>query len=146
MAYERVDARTERWSDGRGTLEITTVRPGVVLQRFSGHALAPMADLIAARLDKELARSRRIVVFDDWEEATGYESEVRIRLTAWTRERLDRIPETHILVRSKLLAMGIAVANVAVSGKLRAYTSRAAFEIALGKATAPVDASRSSTG
>ncbi len=146
MEHERVDARTERWSDGRGTLEITTVRPGVVLQRFRGHALGPMASVIGERLDRELSRAQQIIVFDDWEEATGYESEVRIRLTAWTRERLDRIPETHVLVRSKLLAMGIAVANVAVSGKLRAYTSRAAFEAALAQATAPEQASRTSVG
>jgi hypothetical protein len=134
---ERVDERTERWTDARGTLEITTVRPGVVLQRFRGHALPPMADAIAERLEHELARFDRIVVFDDWEEATGYESEVRIRLTAWTQRHLDRIPETHILVRSRLLAMGISVANLAVGNKLLAYTSREAFEAMLARAKGP---------
>lgn len=146
MEHERVDARTDRWSDGRGTLEITTVRPGVVLQRFRGHALAPMADVIAERLEREIARFGSIVVFDDWEEATGYESEVRIRLTAWTQSRLDRIPETHILVRSRLLAMGISVANLAVGNKLRAYTSRAEFEAALSQARGAGTGDRRVTG
>jgi hypothetical protein len=146
MEHERIDARTERWSDGRGTLEITTVRPGVVLQRFRGHALTPMADVIAERLERELTRSGSIVVFDDWEEATGYESEVRIRLTAWTQSRLDRIPETHILVRSRLLAMGISVANLAVGNKLRAYTSRAEFEAALARAKGPSASERRAPG
>jgi hypothetical protein len=134
---ERVDEKTERWADPRGTLEITSVRPGVVLQRFRGHALPPMADAIADRLERELARFGRIVVFDDWEEATGYESEVRIKLTAWTQRHLDRIPETHILVRSRLLAMGISVANLAVGNKLRSYTSRKDFEAALLRARGP---------
>lgn len=137
MRRERVDERTERWADERGTLEITTMRPGVVLQRFRGHALPPIADAISERLERELVRFGSIVVFDDWEEATGYESEVRIRLTAWTQRHLDRIPETHILVRSRLLAMGISVANLAVGNKLRAYTSRKEFEAALAVARGP---------
>ncbi|GAB4198691.1 MAG: hypothetical protein OHK0013_08190 [Sandaracinaceae bacterium] len=146
MHSERVDDKTERWADPRGTLEITTVRPGVVLQRFRGHAMPPMADAIAERLERELARHGRIVVFDDWEEATGYESEVRIKLTAWTQRYLDRIPETHILVRSRLVAMGISVANLALANRLRSYTSRKEFEAALDRAKGPEAKERISPG
>jgi hypothetical protein len=130
MKRERVDAVTERWTDERGKLEISSPRPGMVLQRFEGHACAPMADAIISRLDAEIVSHGTIVVFDDWAEATGYDSEVRLKLTEWTGKHETQVRETHVLLRSKLIAMGMAVANLALGGHLRTYTSRTAFDAA----------------
>jgi hypothetical protein len=134
MKHERVDAVTERWSDGRGELEITSPRRGIVLQRFEGYACLPMADAIIERLDAEIATHGTILVFDDWEEATGYDSAVRLKLTEWTRQHSGQVLETHVLLRSKLIAMGMAVANLALGGNLRTYTNRAAFDAARSRA------------
>lgn len=134
MEHKRIDGSTEQWIDERGKLEITSPRPGIVVERFEGYALLPMADAIIGRLGEEIARHGEIIVFDDWGDATGYESAVRLRLTEWTRAQGAQVRDTHIFVRSKLLAMGISVASMTLNKHLHSHASRSSFDAALAKA------------
>lgn len=136
MARERFGATGERWLTERGSLEIEEPAPGVVLTRFSGHGQLEHAEGIMERFDAALARHGSIVVFDDWERGEGYDSETRVRLTEYTRARLHRVT-FHILVRSRLFAMGLSVANLALGGRLHVTTSRLAFDRALRAAVGP---------
>jgi hypothetical protein len=131
MVHERFGVDGERWTTGRGRLEIEEPAPGVVLTRFAGHAELAHAEAIVRRFDEALARTPTLRVFDDWEAGEGYESEVRVRLTEFTRTRGARIASTHVLIRSKLFAMGLSVANLALGGRLHVTASRADFEAAL---------------
>lgn len=138
MVYERFGVDGERWRTARGSLEIEEPGPGVLLTRFRGHAELAHAEALIRRFDEALARYPTLRVFDDWEAGEGYESEVRVRLTEFTRTRGARITSTCILVRSRLFAMGLSVANLALGGKLHVTASRAEFEsllrAALGRA------------
>jgi hypothetical protein len=136
LQRERFGATGERWITARGRLEIEEPAPGVVLTRFSGHGQLAHAEGIMERFDAAIARYGSIVVFDDWERGEGYDSDTRVRLTEYTRARLS-VVTFHILVRSRLFAMGLSVANLALGGKLVVYGSRPSFERALGEATAP---------
>src|SRR5262249_3247489 len=71
------------------------------------------------------------LVFNDFELGTGYDSEVRARLTAWHLRNTGKLKEIHILVRPGLIAMGVTVANLATGGRFVVYTDRSAFEWAL---------------
>ena len=133
MKHERLDRSTESWRDDRGTLTISAPRPGIVLQRFEGYARVPMADAIIERLDVEIAAHETIYVFDDWFEAVGYDSEVRLKLTEWTRRHASDVRETHVLFRSKLIAMGLSVASLALGRQIHTYARRIDFEKALAK-------------
>lgn len=133
MDVSREGGRT-RWVTKRGTLELWMASEDVVVERFEGHASIEFVDPILDFLEAVIARGIRPRVFDDWELATSYDTAVRNRMTAWTLKHRKEIAQTHILVRSRLLAMGVTVANLAVGGSLRVYSSRDAFERALYEA------------
>jgi hypothetical protein len=99
-----------------------------------GVAPASAADFILDQRDKIVRECGRIALFDDLEELTGYESELRIRLTEWSRKNRSKVVGFHIFTRSRLVAMGVTVANLALGGTIRAHLRRETFEAALREA------------
>ena len=120
------DLRTDR-----GQLSMREVAPGVVLTTFAGHGTRAVADALIEGFESVLSRHGSIAIYDDWEQATGYDSEVRLRLTEWTRRRFDCIRSITVLVRSKILAMGLSVANLALRRPVEVTDDRRRFERAL---------------
>ncbi len=121
-------------SSAKGSLEIWTATPRVVVQRCRGHASLGFAEAITKRVDPLLARGVRPILFDDWEELTGYDVEARAHLTAWTEKNEARIAGVHMLFRSRLVAMGVSVAVLSIRNIMTTYSDRAAFERALAEA------------
>lgn len=109
--------------------------PGILLQRVSGYATRPIAEAILRAADKALDEYDSLALFDDWFAVTGYEPDVRKLLTEHTARHRERMVEVHILVNSRLVAMGIAVASILVPG-IRTYSDRQAFERLLARAAA----------
>ncbi len=75
--------------------------------------------------------------FHDWELMTGYETSCRRDLTAYALANVKRMREVHILVGSKLVAMGVSATSLAfaLAGlELRSYTDRDKFEKVLAAA------------
>lgn len=128
MDYQRINATTERWSDSQGTLTFSVPYPGVVRQTVEGRASVELGQKVIEKLEQALEQHRPLRVFDDWEKATGYDSEVRVRLTEWTRRNQHDIPETHILVGSKIVSMGLAVAAMVLKKRIEVYSDRWKFE------------------
>lgn len=115
----------------RGRLSIREVAPGVVLTVFAGHGSIEVAEALIGYFERVIERHGGIVIFDDWDEAKGYDSEVRFRLTEWTKANFDVLRATTVLVRSKILAMGLSVANLALRRPVTVLHDRKAFERAL---------------
>lgn len=120
-----------RISDGRGIITLRNPAPHVELLRCEGHARAEHIDMVLESRERILRACGKLAIFDDLEDLRGYDSEVRTRLTAWSRENRPKIVAFHILFRSKLVAMGVSLANLAIGGVIVAHTRRAAFEHAL---------------
>jgi hypothetical protein len=129
----------KRLATDKGTVEIYFLSPEVVLQRATGHAELPIAQTIATTLQAAIDGGARIAIFDDFSGLDGYTSDARIALTTWTRAALPHISSIHILVRSKIVSMGVAVANIALRN-VNTYTDRVAFDAAIVRA---LDASAS---
>lgn len=123
----------KRFATDKGTIEIYFLSPDVVLQRATGHAELAHAQAIAATLQAAIDAGQRIAIFDDFSGLEGYTSEARIELTTWTRAALPKIAAIHILVKSKIVSMGVAVANVALRN-VNSYTDRVAFDAAIMRA------------
>jgi hypothetical protein len=64
----------------------------------------------------------------------GYHPQFRAKMTAWHEELKDVTRCAGVLVRSRVVQMAIAVANMVTSGKLTSYADRASFERAVQKA------------
>lgn len=115
----------------RGTVTVTRPVPHVELLRAEGHAPGEVVDSILELRDVIIRESGRILIFDDLEMMTGYDSAVRVRLTEWSRLHKPKIGSFHILTRSRVAAMGVTVANLALGGHIRAHARREDFEAAL---------------
>jgi hypothetical protein len=125
-----------RIRDGRGVLIVRRPAPHVELIRCEGYARRDHLDMVIASRDRILREAGRIAIFDDLEDLRGYDSEVRSRLTAWSQAHRAGIVGFHILLRSKIVAMGVSLANAAIGGNIEAHTTRDVFEIALAREVA----------
>lgn len=113
----------------------TVYRPvaGVYVTVASGHVLEATAKDFIAYLEGEMKLGvSNMSFFHDWWELDTYEQSARQRLTDWRRAApRGTTKESHVLVRSKLLAMGVAASAIVlrmVGVEMRAYTDRAEFE------------------
>ncbi|CAN5487273.1 hypothetical protein BH09MYX1_BH09MYX1_25250 [soil metagenome] len=116
--------------DGSATYELWIPAPGVILQRVSGKADVDVARAIMKELQRALDEFGELAIFDDFTGLLAYTSNARFELTEWSKSKRPQIRATHILVASKLIAMGVSVASIAVRG-LRSYSERSRFEAAL---------------
>jgi hypothetical protein len=89
----------------RGEISVSFRSPFVVLTRVTGHFSADMQDCLLRPTKEAMARGARLALFHDWEAMTGYDSNVRQNLTAWSLEHRTQIASINILVRSKIVAM-----------------------------------------
>jgi len=71
-------------------------------------------------------------VFLDWEALSGYDSECRRQMTDFVLANRSRFARVHVLVRNRLVAMGVTTAGLLIGGGIvTAYAERGAFEVLL---------------
>jgi hypothetical protein len=73
---------------------------------------------------------RDLTTFHDLEAMVNYDAEARVALTRWTLSRRRRPVALHFLIRSKIVSIGLEIANAALGGGLTAHRDRASFEAA----------------
>jgi len=101
--------------------------PVALLTSVVGHGHAAYGGLPSKRIDKMFGyRHGPVRWLGDYFEMDTYDSELRLQ---WT-ELVKKYEYTSIelLMRSRLVAMGVAVVNLATGGVVKTYTDRAKFE------------------
>lgn len=68
-----------------------------------------------------------LTTFHDWSGVTIYERDARQRYQDMSVPLMPDVVVVHVLIRSRLLAMALEVANLVLGGKLRATSDAAAF-------------------
>jgi hypothetical protein len=138
---DQLDPRSLRFSLAREVQTLTTskgriwfwsISPGLYATEVRGHLSVDMARHIV-RYAEPLYQQGVLSGFHNWLEMTGYDSQSRVLLTEWVLSHRDQT-HLHIGVRSKIVAMGVSVANLALGNLIRTYSSSAAMEAALEKA------------
>jgi hypothetical protein len=125
------DVVAQKWETPRGKLLVWLPAPTIVAHQFTGHLDVELTRLLIGTLNKMVERRGQLTMFNDWEGMRGYDSEARVQLTQWVRSIHDELRGVHILVRDKLVGMGVSVANLSLGGILKSYTDRVAWERAL---------------
>ncbi len=126
--------RRETTSEGllltwdRGECLIARLAPGVVFERLKGHLAAEAAIHIYTEGERLFDQALKNVVFLEWSEMTGYDSDARYNLSTWVKETSDSYLAIHVLFRSKIVAMGVSVGNLVLGGLIQATSSRSLFE------------------
>lgn len=115
----------------RGILRLQRSESGPLIGFVAGHY---GVELLPSYIEAMNAAIRRgpLLMFNDWAEMETYDSECRRVMTEWVIRHRDRVERIHILVRSKLVAMGVTTASLLIGhGLLISYAHRSAFEDAL---------------
>jgi hypothetical protein len=95
-----------------------------------------MVPLLAAWNRVILDPARALIFADCWA-LTGYDPACRLETVKFLRAHRARIESFHILIGSKLGAMGVAVVNLALDGMLERHSDRAKFALELDAVTGP---------
>ena len=114
-----------------GSATTTSPAPGIFRTNVEGHLDVTMARHVVEAGDRVAAAAGFLVAFHDWEAVTGYETQARVVLTEWGVRLGKRVERVHLLVKSRIVAMGVAIAGLVLRGMLVSYTDRKAFEAAL---------------
>ena len=134
--YTRLSSERERWTTPRGELIVWQPSDSVVVFRASGHISQPFAAPVIERVEHLLDSGLHPTVFDDLEQAVSYDGVVRMEMTRFAARTASRVAATHVLVRSKLIAMTVAVANLALRQHLTVHSARDDFDAALERVLA----------
>ena len=122
-------------------VRVAVLRPGVVLASAHGEVVDAEDARVEAELllefDRELERAGRLTVFADLRESPHMPAASRKQIAAWTRRHQMRLLPSHVLVRSKLIELALAMLMMLVGGGLfKIHTNPQAF-LALVRKAAP---------
>jgi hypothetical protein len=130
-------------ASNRGSISVWKVASGVYASCVRGHLDIKMARLII-QVGEPLYALGPVAGFHDWLEMTGYDSQSRVDLTKWVLSHRQQ-SRLFIGVRSKLVAMGVSVANLALGNLIEVHTSGRMLEVALERVLAESPAKRVQT-
>jgi hypothetical protein len=126
----------DEWSSERESLTMEYPAPHVIVFRFRGHTTVRMLPFMEGTFRRRvLAAGVRPIIFSDTSDVVAYESALRLKGTEWAVAAHRKFGTTfHILVRSRVVAMGVSAARVITGNTVRAYTEHRDFEDAIAKA------------
>jgi hypothetical protein len=116
---------------GRGRLALWVVPPGFLVFQLVGHGEKSFTGPIVSGFERALGQAALVQMFVDAELMSTYDTALRTEVTAAFLPKRQRIGSLHIVVRSKIVAMGVSVANLALGGLMTIYKDVGSFQTAL---------------
>jgi hypothetical protein len=102
---------------------------------IGGNVGATLARQVATALGSKLVAAReRVHMFCDLEQLEAYHSDLRVLCTQALLSNWSRVAHVDVFAKSRIVKMGVAVANVALKDTIRSFATRADFERELKKA------------
>ena len=131
ILQRRLGPPTAVFADARGQLIAWAVpNRGLFVSVGSGHGSAAFVKPFLAAANTAIAAGAR-EIWDDWARITSYDSEARVQFTQWAKARPTIAPNVRLLVGSRLIAMGVAIANLGLGNTFHVTADRAKFEGAI---------------
>lgn len=121
----------EELVSGSARVEIYRMGHSTLVTRASGHAVVEQIERLMRRSDDLISRVGTIDVVHDWFGITGYDAEVRRRMTPWALRTRAAHRGIHIGTTAGLVRMGVTMVRLATGAPIHAYESRAALQVAL---------------
>lgn len=143
MVLQREDGTQYReCSTGTGTVRVWVLAKNLYVTQGEGHMQDAHCAFLEEYADERIRRAGgKLYIFHDWMDLTGYDTKTRYRLTTWSASHRAAFEEVHLAVRSRLVAMGVQVANIALGGFMRVHTGHASLEVELARVLHQVGAS-----
>ena len=120
-----------KWKGAQGEVEIYRFGSIAAYVRMAGIAEQAAAPVIERALDGLFRSAGALHTFWDLRELTNYHSDVRVYSTNVLLAHRSRLTSVHTLSTSKIVAMGVSVANLALGGIITNHKTAASFESAV---------------
>lgn len=121
-----------RITSPRGEFAYWQLSPSVIATEVRGFMTHDMARAIIESASPLFESQARVHGFHNWLHMVNYESACRVDLTAWVLKNRTKA-FMHIGFTSRMVAMGVAVANMALGNILSVYADEKALTEALRK-------------
>jgi len=118
------------WRTERGCIGLWVPCPQVLVMSLQGYGEAEFAAPTLAAYET-LAKTGQIHFFAEAEHLTNYDSRLRTAMTSRFLPDRQRFGSLRVLVKSKIVAMGVSVANLALGGIVDITTDQEAFKQSL---------------
>lgn len=115
--------REETIEYDEGKLVLSMPGPGIFASEVVGYLRGEDARAFAAYGDRIIDRYGKLRGFHDWTAVMGYSNECRLAVTEWSVRRLSQLEEVHIALHSPMVRMAVAVANIALRGRVTIHGS-----------------------
>lgn len=127
------EAAGEQYRSAQCTGTLWLPARGVVVTRARGYGDVGIVRFYTGRVDRLLlaAPQTRIRAFHHWADVDRFDSKARAQLRTWAEQQAASLADAHYLVSSRIMAMAISAAALALGRKLVAYTAEEKFEAAL---------------
>jgi hypothetical protein len=119
---------------GKSGTVVITAKSDIVVLRMHGHVSEDLVPGQLALLNRVRTGAPMDFFYDLWE-LTSYDSPLRVELTNWHLRDRRNLRSLHTVTQSKIVKMGVTVANVAL-GVITQHKDRRSFEAALERLTA----------
>ena len=130
---EQVDVgRTHALYRDAGELSVRWCESSVLVV-LRDHGQGGFSSIIRRYWDEALLRTPRVTLLADFWSMPTYDSPLRLDLTSWLLDHRPRVAELHVLTRSRIVTMGVAVANLALGGLVTNHRTRAPFDEAVAR-------------
>jgi hypothetical protein len=120
---------SERWENAEGSVDATRVSGQVLLITMKGDLAAGGGYFAAKWLDRELLKPSH--VFWDLFGLVTYATEVRTSCTEVLVRNRKNMLSVNAGTQSKIVRMGVVMANVALGGIMKSYADQGAFDAAV---------------
>jgi hypothetical protein len=126
-AAARVNDEVLVYRSDRGELRLRLAAADVVVLVYAGYTEVGCVDALARTFDAIVGDRSGIHLFVDCEEQTGYDMAFPSRIAEWTQAIQPRLGPVCLLVRSRIVAFGVAVVNVLTGAHATTVTTREGF-------------------
>jgi hypothetical protein len=131
---KRESAAEQRWTSPRGEAAVILIRPSIVVIEMAGHVDEEQAQIFVPVAARHLAGSGQFRTFWDLERLVTYDTAVRTLSTKLLLDNRSKVAAVIVLSSSKVVRMGVAMANLALGGIIETSRTRVDFEMALRQA------------
>ncbi|MET0591777.1 MAG: hypothetical protein ABW133_03700 [Polyangiaceae bacterium] len=118
------------FSTRRGQLSLFTTGPMLVVE-FADFGEGDFATPIMAAFDEILKAGQKAEIFFAMGKMDNYDSALRTKLTSHFAGRRSDIASFHVFAKSRLVTMGVSVANLALGRLITVHANHSSFVKAL---------------
>jgi hypothetical protein len=134
MAWKYDERQRETHEDERGTLILWSPAPGIFASESRGHLSLDHARAYVSYGNRVLMEGLPAIGLHDWMELESYDTAGRREVTTWALDCVRRFESIDVALESQIVKMGVALANVALFGRITVHTDIDVFRRAYANA------------